>query len=379
MLKKSTVLIIGSYPPPYGGIAVYTKNLLNSPVKEHFDLLLLRTASRSAGEKQKPLIKKLTREIRDLLSLSYTLLKDRNIKIVQVNSSSYLGFWRYTMYILIAKSFQRKIILRLSGGGFKDFYENCGKLGKWYIEYILALSDKIIVLTHRWKSFFSTLTDPNQIVVVPNAVYYQDFDSNFNKAEVLAEHGLSKDEIVCTFLGGMLRDKGVLEILEVIEDILSRETDKNIYFVFAGEGPLVNRIKDYCRRFKQNVTYLGCVDKERKIKLLNLSNILLLPSYAEGFPNALLEAMAVGLPVITTHVGGIPDIIKDGENGFLIQPRDVDALKEKILMLVNNKELREEMGRKNRELVKEKYSWDKIAEKIREVYDEVLKRDEKVI
>lgn len=372
MLKKSTVLIVGPYPPPYGGIAVFVRDLLNSPVKDHFNLLFLRTAKRASEEM--PFVKKLAREIKDTLSLVRYLLKEKNLKIVHIHTPSYLGFWRHSIHVLISKMFGKKVVLHILGGGFKDFYEGGWRLQKWYIRNILSVSDKIVALSSMWKSFFSTLTDPNQIIVAPTAIYYQDFDIKFNKKkEILTEFGIPTNRIICISLGGLIKEKGILEVLNAADTILSDKAKENIYFVFAGKGILEDEVRRYCKRFQSNAKYLGGIASDRKIKLLSSSDIFLLPSHIEGIPIALLEAMASGLAVITTPVGGIPEVIKDGENGFLIKPGDINALKGKILTLASNNELREEMGRRNRELVKEKYSWDVVAEKIVGIYNEVIK------
>ena len=356
--EKIKVLIDGPYPPPYGGIGIYVRNLLESPVKDHFNLLFLRTASRTSEKKS--LIKKLNREIRDAFSLIHYLLKDKDIKIVHIHTSSYQGFWRYSIHVLISKIFFRKVILHIHGGGFNKFYNGQNLIKKHYIRRILSSVNAIIALTPKWNDFFLQIVPNQRIFTISNAVMpLNDLPKRYtgNKINIL-------------FLAGLNKDKGIYDFLEGIKKL---GKVSNLQFLIAGFGPEEKKVKQICKKLK-NVAFVGPVFGKKKEQIYINSDFYVLPSYVEGLPVSLLEAMSAGLPVITTPVGGIPDVINDGENGFLIQPGNVYALKEKILELANNEKLREEMGKRNRELIKQKYSWDMIAEKIMGAYNEVLKR-----
>jgi glycosyltransferase involved in cell wall biosynthesis len=101
---------------------------------------------------------------------------------------------------------------------------------------------------------------------------------------------------------------------------------------------------------KESCQLVGDVRGETKTRLLDEASLFVLPSYQEGLPIAVLEAMAAGLPVITTPVGGLPEVIKDGYNGFLVPPGAVAVLAEKLALLAANPDLRETMGRRNLEI-----------------------------
>jgi glycosyltransferase involved in cell wall biosynthesis len=369
MLKKSTVLIIGAYPPPYGGIGVFVRDLLNSPVKDHFNLLFLRTAKRTS--KKKPFLKKFAREIKDAFSLVRYLLKDKNIKIVHIHTSSYLGFWRYSIHVLISKMFGKPVILHIHGAEFDKFYNMQNMIGKLYIRIVFNVVDKIIVLSSIWKNFYSHFVPQSKLRVVPNAIYVESFK--------IRQHASKDDEVKFLFLSNLERRKGVNEILQTADSIFSTdEKTKKIHFSFVGrpmEEEVQAGLKNFIRKYPDKISWTKYVTNKEKIDILSNSDVFLLPSYAEGLPISILEAMAAGLSIISTPVGSISEVIKNGENGFLIPPGDADTLKEKILELASNKDLRKEIGERNSELVKEKYSWNKIAEKIMEVYDEVLKED----
>ena len=101
------------------------------------------------------------------------------------------------------------------------------------------------------------------------------------------------------------------------------------------------------------------------------SDVFVLPSLSEGFPTVILEAMASGIPIVATKVRGVPEIIKDGENGFLVEPRNSEEIAEKVLLLLNKDELRKRISEKNIEEVK-RYHWESIAIRLEEVYFRVV-------
>lgn len=123
----------------------------------------------------------------------------------------------------------------------------------------------------------------------------------------------------------------------------------------------------------EHVKFAGFVKEELKPLYYKASDIFVLPSTRkhESFGIVNLEAMACGLPIVASKIGGVPDIVKDGENGLLVPPRDSEALADAIIYLLENEDVRRKMSKRGREMVKN-YSWDKIAEQYEEVYEEVL-------
>lgn len=116
--------------------------------------------------------------------------------------------------------------------------------------------------------------------------------------------------------------------------------------------------------------FLGAVYGNEKLEVFRSCDFFLLPSYNEGFPIAIIEAMSAGLPIITTPVGGIPDVIKDEQSGFLINPGDYASMAQRILTLASNSSLRKRMGELNRSIVKEQFLKDAFIEKIDAIFKE---------
>ena len=123
------------------------------------------------------------------------------------------------------------------------------------------------------------------------------------------------------------------------------------------------------RNIQNNISFPGWLDEIERDHYLKMSDIFFLPSYTEGMPMSILEAMGYGLPVVSTNIGGIPDLVKNNENGYLSDPGNTDEMAENILSILNNEKKRIQMGKKSLEIVREKYSLDKHIEKLKAIYN----------
>ena len=125
----------------------------------------------------------------------------------------------------------------------------------------------------------------------------------------------------------------------------------------------------------ENIEFLGFIDESLKPLYFKASDIFCLPSttMAESFGIVNLEAMASGIPIVSSKLGGIPDIVKDGENGLLVKPGDVEGLADALIYLLKNEDVREKMGDDGRKKV-ENYSWEKIAEETDKIYKKLLEK-----
>ncbi len=163
--------------------------------------------------------------------------------------------------------------------------------------------------------------------------------------------------------------KGFQYLVEALSDIKTG-VDLDFELTVAGVGEYLDELKSLVHQsgIGDNVKFVGYVDNKNLVKLYNSSDIFILPSLTESFGIVFVEAMACGLPVIGTTVGGIPEVVIDGENGILVSPRDAGSLKSVILKLARNKRLRKKMSGKNLESVRENFCWDKVAERFSRVY-----------
>ena len=265
------------------------------------------------------------------------MLFHKEIRIVHVHGASDASFWRKRMFINIAKMFGKKVVFHCHGAEFKRFTSQHRNA----VVNTLKKCDKIIALSESWKEWFEQITGQHNVVVIKNVIS----PPNINK--------ISNEKFTLLFLGRIGKRKGIYDIIDVLKEYNSAFND-NLEFVYGGDGD-IEQVDNIIKKEKlDNIAkYQGWVDGENKQILLNIADAYILPSYNEGLPISVLEAMSYSLPIISTRVGGIPEIVKDGINGLLINPGDKKAIYDSIVSLMNNKEQRENMGKKSKEIVKE--------------------------
>jgi len=178
--------------------------------------------------------------------------------------------------------------------------------------------------------------------------------------------GFKKNDVVFGTVARFTEQKGHRYLIEAAKDVISKES--SVHFVLAGDGPLREEIEG-------KISELG-LDKNFHLlgfrtdidKLLHSFDVFLLPSLYEGLPNAVLEAMAAGLPVIATAVDGTPEAVIHNESGILIEPKNPEAIRDSVLRLFENIKLRDEFGKNARQRVEESFSWEKEVSEFVELY-----------
>ena len=201
-------------------------------------------------------------------------------------------------FVRLAKTFHRKVVLHVHGGGFKEYY----RTSPVAISKFLNLCDVIAVLSEQWKTFFQGITS-SEVEIVHNVIEpVADEDVSYGKAE--------KHLVTFLFLGMLAEPKGIFDLVSTIGENQEIFRGKAI-FEIGGNGDsshLGEMISGY--GISDIVRYRGWVSGEEKKKLLKKSDVYVLPSYAEGVPISILEAMAYGMAIVATPVGGIPEIVK---------------------------------------------------------------------
>ena len=293
---SNKILTIGcSYIPPKGGVAQVIYNY-SSYVFPTFKCIV----NSSGGNK----LKKTLIAIIALLKTVFVLTLNKSIKIVHIHTASYNSFTRSALFVQIAKIFHKKVILHIHGGGFKKYYST--KPQK--ITDILNKCDCIITLSKSWQSFFSTISHCKQIEIVNNIVAPPQF-----------LHLQKDNKFHLLFLGLITEQKGIFDLLEVIA--AHRQEFENKLTLHIGGNGKVEKLMEFIRThgLQTIVVYEGWVSKQKKAELFNLANAFILPSYTEGLPVSILEAMSYGVPVIATKVGGIPEAVTKN-TGILFTP-----------------------------------------------------------
>jgi glycosyltransferase involved in cell wall biosynthesis len=198
-----------------------------------------------------------------------------------------------------------------------------------------------------------------KISIVEDGIDFGRFSQNPNVEHLREMLEIDKSKVVITFISRLFELKGIEDLLDISKEIINQH--ENVIFLIAGAGSLEEKVKSEAERVK-NLIYLGYRDNVPD--LLSLSDIYVLPSYSEGLSPALLEAMASGLPVVTTNVGSSPDIIINGKHGYLIKPGDKLNLKNYLIKLIQNESLRKEIGNFNKRYIQQNFDLKNTALKM---------------
>jgi glycosyltransferase involved in cell wall biosynthesis len=241
--------------------------------------------------------------------------------------------------------------------------------------YLMKRVKKGVVLNDNLKSMLVAKgLEENKLEAIPNGVDVNEFDVSRDEIERVKEkYGLNG--ITVMFAGTITPRKGVDCLVKSAEIILR---DFDVTFLLVGNLKLdeefANRIVKYVKDkgLDRNIRFTGFVPYEDLKALYSACDIFVLPSLEEGHGIVLTEALASGKPLVGSNVGGIPMQIREGWNGFLVEPGNEKQLAEKIKYLVENKEERKRMGRNSRRLAVEEFSWEIITEKYLKVYRELM-------
>lgn len=240
---------------------------------------------------------------------------------------------------------------------------------------LLERSDIIIAVSEHTKRELLEKYHLNadKVTVIHNGVDVEKFKPAEDKNKVKRALGFGDNRVVL-YVGRLYSRKGLPTLLKAASIVLRRT--KNVKFVISGKSfhkeeeklrALVEKLK-----LQKDVLFAGYTPDEKLPQLYQASDVFVLPSTYEGLPFTLLEALASGLPAVATNVGGVPEVIADGKNGFLVSPLDFQDLAEKILYLLENPSFAFEMGRLGRKTVEEKFTWQNVTRQVLEIYNKVL-------
>lgn len=351
--NKINILMVAPNPDKtLGGMSSVIKNYENSNLVNRVNYTFLATAV--DGNKLSKLMIFLNAFINMVSKLVFS-----KVDIVHIHSASRGSFIRKSYLVVLAKLFRKKVILHIHGAEFEKFYRNeCGKFKQSYIKKILSVTDKVIVLGEEWKQKIGEYCS-SEIIVLNNAI------------KIPTENLYNNNSNCITVLGRLGTRKGTFDIIEATKKLV--EKYPNIIVNLAGDGEIdkVNlEIKKY--GLEKNINVLGWIDENKRTQLLKDTGIYILPSYNEGMPMSILEAMSYGIPVISTDVGSIPTVIKNDENGYIIKPGDIEKLYTLIDKLIQSSEIRLQMSSNNYNKVNKKFSIDTNIEQLLQIYRNTL-------
>lgn len=323
------IVMIGPSPESRGGIASVIRSYKDAELFARWPIFYLST--HVEGNR----LLKLFAAVRALSSFGFMIVTQQ-VAVLHVHVARRTSFWRKTVFILFAFAARCPVIIHLHSGGFWDFYwKECGSSRQRLVRFLLDHATYIVVLTHEWVNQLMPITKNINIRHIPNYILSTAIPAISYTATTVNQNVL--------FLGRLTKEKGFPELLDAMQ-IVNRVAPK-CRLVCAGTGDSAEVHRQIASQNLESVVDLhSWVEGQDKYRLLKQATLFVLPSHYEGIPMSIIEAMAFGIPVIATHVGGIPDMITHGKEGLLVQPGDGEGLGQAIVALLNNPRLRAAMS-----------------------------------
>lgn len=330
--KKPRILMIGPGRNVKGGISTVVNTYFNLGLDHKVDLTYLSTME--DGSKFKKLMKAFLAYVRFCQVL-------KQYDIVHIHMAAQASFSRKALFVKKAHQAGKKIIIHQHAADFDDFFfKQSDDANRKRIKSVFALADNVIVLSKEWAEFYGKhVCDSHNVIVLHNGVIMPEYEkADYENHNIL-------------FLGRLGNRKGIYDLLEAIPEVIIKVPDAMFYL--GGDGDVVQcQAIANEKGFSDHVQLLGWVcEEERKIYLEKCS-IFILPSYHEGMPMAVLEAMSYGLATISTNVGGISQIIDNDVNGIRVEAGDIAAITYKMIQLLQDIHLKENLGRAGKEKIR---------------------------
>ncbi|BDT58217.1 polysaccharide biosynthesis protein [Massilia varians] len=279
----------------------------------------------------------------------------RRPDVVHAHAASNGSFARKSVLLALSRARGAKTVFHLHGACFDRFIERSSPLQRRWIRHTLEKSSVVIALSSRWAAYLASFAPRANIVVIPNSVPLPP------PAQEAPEPGR------ILFLGQVEPRKGIYELLEALA--LLRARFPHVRLAIGGQGELEQvQGRAAALGVADLISELGWVTAQRKQEELARASIFCLPSHAEGLPMALLEAMAAGKAVVSTGVGGIPDALRDGDNGLMVEPGNVASLAAALGRLLGDEAERRRLGARARATIEQEFESGVVIGQLSAVY-----------
>ena len=364
-------ILIQIFEPLAGSITVITGGFPHNAMS---GAKVLFTNIKHDRKKQSMLIR-IPKYIITQLKISYYLVKKGRKPDIVI---FFVGGTGLLFPLLAAKLLKKKIILILSGMSIKcakEVYKECffgfgGFIFPLFLSilenFAYKLSDRIVV--------YSPCVIPQLGLgkydkkVISKGSWFTDINLFSQKSE------LSQRRNLIGYFGRLSPEKGVINFVDAIPLVLKQQTD--IEFIIGGNGPLFNEIDKRIKNIhaQEKVTLIDWIPHEKMPEYLNAVKLIVIPSYTEGLPNILLEAMACGTPVLATPVGSVPDQIKDEENGFLMKNNSPECIAENMMRGLSSPDL-DQIAHNATELIHKEYSYESAIKRYKLIIGSLLAQE----
>ncbi len=350
--KKShlKILMVGPGRKVRGGITTVVNSYYALGLDNIVDLKYI--SSMQDGNKVKKLWTAALAYIRFCLNL-------KKYNIVHIHMAAQASFFRKALFIKKAKKAGKKIIIHQHACDFDNFFLEQPAKKQLEIRCIFSLADKVIALSEEWAEYFGKeICNKDKIIVIHNGVVLPEYQKNdYSDSNVL-------------FLGKLGERKGTYDLLEALPEVLKNAPKASFYL--GGDGDI-----EQCRKLSKklgvdnHIHFLGWIRDNEKERYFKNCSIFILPSYHEGMPMAVLEAMAHGLATVSTNVGGIPQVIENGTDGIRFDAGNIKKIAEILIQLLNDQSEKKRLGEAGRAKIESRFSAQANINALYNLYQEV--------
>lgn len=368
---RPRVLMVGPWPPTKGGVATFVRNVVRSPLKEKYDFIPYTTSRPDKrnvkGDNSgyaaifrggfKRVVQGILITLCRLAIYPWVVVA-RRPAVIQVHASDFQAFWEAALYVLMGRILRRPVVLRIGGGSFNRFWESSAAPARAAIQWTLRLPSILVVQSEYWKNYVAGFGRTGPTVILNNFV-----------PGALVERRPMPAPAVPRFLlycGEEPNRKGAYVLLDVIRDFLARGVKIDVTLM-AVTIPL----RDALRRagLDRRVRILDFLSHDEALAELRRADVFLQISYSEGFPNMLLEAMALGCAVIVTPVGAVPEVVGgDGECSFVVPAGDAAVLADRMARLAGSPDLLARMAAAAQARIAERFTEQTVVQALDHAY-----------
>jgi glycosyltransferase involved in cell wall biosynthesis len=271
------------------------------------------------------------------------------------------SYWRDIVFLLIARRLGCKVVYQVHGGALPEDFFAGSRILTALLHWVLTRPDVVVLLAQVELDAYRQFVPGQRLEVVPNAI---------NIDPLVTESLSSKphDFLHLVYIGRLAENKGIFEMLAALATL--KEQGRNMQLTIGGSGPDEEHLRErvLALGLKDRVVFVGPVFGANKDRLWRTGHIFIFPTYHEGLPYALLEAMAAGAVPITTRVGAIPDVMQDGVHGLLVEAKAPAALVRAIARLDDDRLLLASMAEAGRARVLEHYTVTRLADDFTRIY-----------
>ena len=292
-------------------------------------------------------------------------------QLTHINTAFGLSFVKHSVCVLIARLLGSRVLLH-PHCGFSALYTDQARWWQWFFRQILRLTNGVITLSSEWNKL-NTIMPGSTVYYLPNAIDLTAFRAVALERKAVAMY---PHQLKVLYLGSLGKAKGSFDLVEAAKEISTK--NRPVIFDLVGEELGTGEVEQLKKQIDQaglvNVVILHPVVMGlKKLDFYREADIFIYPSYSEGMPIAVIEAMACGLPIIATRVGGLPDLVSDGFNGLLVDVGRANQLVSALQTLSSNPELRFAMQLNSYLTASEKFDIEKLVTRLVSIYCTVLK------